>query len=204
MGNDHGTSHFSIVDEHRNAVAMTTTVNTIFGCGVVSQGVLLNSDMDDFSSPNVTNMFGLYPSEANYIQPRKRPLSSMSPTLVFYSGRLFMVLGASGGPKIITATLQSFINHALLGMPLFQAVSAPRLHNQLLYQGQPITVYDHTSVNGVTIELNNLTKQALRKRGQILSPIGYLGTVQAIAIDLENDTLTAVSDIRKMGSPAGY
>merc|ERR1712194_150346 len=117
--------------------------------------------MDDFSSPGLTNGFGLAPSESNYIEPFKRPLSSMAPTIIFRSnaeydkdmdndekddadnlGSLFMVVGASGGPKIITATLQAFLNFGLIGKSLFSSIAAPRIHNQLLYKGEPTTVYE--------------------------------------------------------------
>merc|ERR1719491_1706422 len=107
--------------------------------------------MDDFSSPGRVNYFGLRPSAANYVAPGKRPLSSMAPTMVFRHGegrdptdagdgrdppgRLVLSLGASGGPKIITAVLQTILNAALTGMPLYEAVTAPRVHDQLLYHG---------------------------------------------------------------------
>jgi len=116
--NDHGTTHISIVDKDGNAVTMTATINTYFGSGIVSPstGIIFNSQMDDFSSPNAPNHYGVAPSESNYIMPGKKPLSSISPTLVFmpekdsvdehHLGRLALVFGASGGPKIPTATLQ--------------------------------------------------------------------------------------------------
>ena len=113
---DGGTSHLSVVDAERNAVAMTTTVNTGFGSQIVSStGIVLNNEMDDFSTPGVPNVYGLAPSEANFIRPGKRPLSSMSPTIVLQPGldgaggeapRVRAVVGASGGPRIITAVLQ--------------------------------------------------------------------------------------------------
>jgi len=106
---DRGTTHISVVDGVGNAVALTSTVNTEFGSKFMSPstGILLNNQMDDFSNPGKANFFGLAPSEENYIRPGKRPLSSMSPTFVFGAGgKLRMVVGASGGPKIITATLQ--------------------------------------------------------------------------------------------------
>ena len=110
---DSGTTHLSVVDANRNAVAMTSTINTGFGSKVVSPstGILLNNEMDDFSSPGVPNGYGLAPSEANYIAPGKRPLSSMSPTIVLdKSGAVFAVAGASGGPRIITSTAQVLLN----------------------------------------------------------------------------------------------
>jgi gamma-glutamyltranspeptidase len=135
--NDNGTSHFVIVDKDGNAVSMTTSVNTYFGSNVVSKssGIVLSNTMDDFSNPGRPNYFGLHPSEANYIAPGKKPLSSMSPTMVFRRykesgtgklGNLMLVLGASGGPKIISAVLNVIANHILMGMPLFEAVIRPR------------------------------------------------------------------------------
>ncbi|GMH82870.1 hypothetical protein TL16_g09409 [Triparma laevis f. inornata] len=114
---DHGTAHLSVIDSDQNCVALTTTVNTEFGSGFLSPstGILLNNQMDDFASEGRPNYFGLAPSPLNYPEPFKRPLSSMSPSIVLYKGVPRMVLGASGGPKIITATLQTFLNHALAG-----------------------------------------------------------------------------------------
>eukprot|EP00978_Attheya_sp_CCMP212_P018907 scaffold52289_cov51-Attheya_sp.AAC.2 len=228
--NDHGTTHLSVVDKEFNAVSITSTVNTYFGSNVLSQssGIILNNQMDDFSNPGRPNYFGLRPSESNYVAPHKRPLSSMSPTIIFRSesdsnqctkkninedidgyeqdlGRLFLVLGASGGPKIITSVLQTIINYALLGMPLYESVVHPRVHDQLLYHGQAATTVEACPlIQGPTIVVTNRTKAALRKRGHQLLDIDYAGTVQAVAIDLETSRLSAASDVRKGGSPAGY
>ena len=174
--------------------------------------------MLDFSTPGKSNSFGLRPSESNYIAPGKRPLSSMSPTMIFrpdednghdnpdeHLGRLFMSLGASGGPKIITAVLQVFLNYATLGMPLFESVSNPRIHDQLLYHGRSVTGYDRTPLlQGPMIETSVRTRDALVRRGHELLALDYLGTTQAVAVDFETDRLTAVSDIRKDGTPSGY
>jgi gamma-glutamyltranspeptidase len=137
---DHGTSHFSIVDVDGNAVSMTSSVNTYFGSGIVSEstGIVVNNQMDDFGTPGIPNGFGLAPSESNYIKAGKKPLSSMSPTMIFRTdpkgsfGSLVLVLGASGGPKIITAVAQIFINHIIFGMPLFEATVHARVHDQLI------------------------------------------------------------------------
>ena len=169
--------------------------------------------MDDFGTPGRPNFYGLQPSKSNFIVPGKRPLSSMSPTLIFRRskksdqlGDLMMVLGASGGPKIITAVFQVFFNYAVLGMPLFESISHPRFHNQLLYHNQDVTVYDQSrSVIGkVPINVSARSKEALIRRGQNLLPVDYLGTTQAAVIDLETKRLAASSDIRKGGKPAGY
>ncbi|RYH17440.1 hypothetical protein EON65_28590 [archaeon] len=106
---DHGTSHVSVIDQYGNTVALTTTANTEFGSKVISNstGLLFNNQMDDFSIPNVTNYFGLFPSPYNYPEPKKKPLSSMSPSILLdKKGRVVLVGGASGGPRIITGTAQ--------------------------------------------------------------------------------------------------
>jgi gamma-glutamyltranspeptidase len=139
----------------------------------------------------------------------------MSPTMVFKQdgfsngvnsmGDLFMALGASGGPKIITAVVQVIINHAHLGMPLFEAVVHPRIHDQLLYHSGDVTTMENSVLDqGPIITVQNRTKLALMNRGHLLTDIDYAGTVQAISIDFESKTLTAVSDIRKGGLPCGY
>ena len=125
---DHGTTHVSVVDADRNAVAMTSTINTNFGSKVVSRstGILLNDEMDDFSVPNETNHYGLAPSAANFIAPRRKPLSSMSPTVVLDANqnppRVVAVAGASGGPRIITAVAQVLLNVLARGMSPLEAL----------------------------------------------------------------------------------
>ena len=201
---DHGTSHFSIVDKFGNAVSITTTINTEFGSKVLSPstGVLFNNEMDDFASPGRPNYFGLAPSPLNYPAGHKRPLSSMSPTIIFYKGKVRMVLGASGGPKIITATLQTFLNHALAGQDLFEANSGPRIHEQLMYHGELTCVYsDEVLVGGVELRSKDLVVDSMIKRGHGMEPSGYLGSCQAISVDVDGRT-SAVSDVRKHGAPA--
>ena len=129
------TTHISIIDATGNAVSITTTLNGNFGSKVMVDGggFFLNNEMDDFSAkPGVPNMFGLVGKEANAIQPGKRMLSSMTPTIVEKDGKLFLVLGAPGGSTIITAVLQTFLNVAEYGMELPEAVAAPRFHHQWL------------------------------------------------------------------------
>ncbi len=134
LPNDGGTSHLSVVDGKGNAVALTTTVNTSFGSLFLAHGtgILLNNQMDDFvAKPGVPNAFGLIGREANGIQPGKRPLSSMSPTVVLDGkGRALLVVGGSGGPTIITGTLQVLLNVLAFGMRADEAVRAPRIHHQ--------------------------------------------------------------------------
>ncbi|MBB3392163.1 gamma-glutamyltranspeptidase/glutathione hydrolase [Rhizobium sp. BK275] len=134
------TTHYSVIDDEGNAVAVTYTLNGSFGAGVVAPGtgVLLNNEMDDFTSkPGVPNLYGLVQGEANAIAPKKTPLSSMSPTIVTKDGKPFMVIGSPGGSRIITITLETILNVVDFGMDISQAVNAPRIH----HQWQPDTVY---------------------------------------------------------------
>lgn len=127
------TTHFSIVDAEGNAVSNTTTLNAQYGSKVTvpGTGVLLNNEMDDFTSkPGVANFFGLIQGEANSIEGGKRPLSSMTPTVILRDDELFMVIGSPGGPKIINIVLQVLLNVADHGMNLQEAIEAPRIHHQ--------------------------------------------------------------------------
>ena len=129
------TTHYSVVDKDGNAVAVTYTINGDFGTGQIAgdTGFFLNNEMDDFTSkPGVPNMFGLVQGVANQVEPGKRPLSSMSPTIVLHEGKLFMVTGSPGGSTIISTTLESILNAVTFGMNMQQAVDAPRLHEQWL------------------------------------------------------------------------
>jgi len=129
------TTHFSVVDAQGNAVSNTYTLNFLYGSGVtaVGTGVLLNDEMDDFAAkPGSPNGFGLIQGEANAIGPRKRPLSSMTPTILTRNGKLFLVIGSPGGPTIINTVLQVILNVVDHGMSLSQAIAAPRLHHQWL------------------------------------------------------------------------
>jgi gamma-glutamyltranspeptidase/glutathione hydrolase len=140
FGESKETTHYSIIDNDGNAVAVTYTLNGSFGAGVVAEGtgILLNNEMDDFTQkPGVPNLYGLVQGEANAIQPRKTPLSSMSPTIVTRNGQPFMVIGSPGGSRIITITLEAIVNVIDHGMDIQQAIDAPRIHHQWL----PDTVY---------------------------------------------------------------
>ena len=129
------TTHFSIVDKEGNAVSVTTTLNGAYGSKVYVDeiGVFMNNEMDDFSSkPGTPNMFGLTGSEANSIAPKKRMLSSMTPTIVEKNGELYMVVGTPGGSTIITSVFQTILNVYEHGMEMQAAVDAPRFHHQWL------------------------------------------------------------------------
>jgi gamma-glutamyltranspeptidase len=142
----------------------------------------------------------------------------MSPTMVFDSsnidqadekengfGKLLLVLGASGGPKIISAVLQVILNHIYLGMNIYDSIIHPRVHNQLLYHNAAATGYDLSKLmQGPWIETANRTLTALRKRNHSLFSLDYTGTCQAISINLETNLLNAASDPRKNGQSSGY
>ena len=206
---DHGTTHVSVVDADRNAVAMTSTINTAFGSKVVSRstGILLNNEMDDFSVPNETNHYGLAPSAANFIAPRRRPLSSMSPTVVLDANqnppRVVAVAGASGGPRIITAVAQVLLNVLARGMSPLDAVVAPRVHHQLVPNVVFAESLDGTVGDGAPRRVDAATAAALRKRGHVVEFSSEKTAVaQLIVVDGDTDAVHAVSDARKGGAPA--
>jgi len=191
------TTHFSVVDKWGNAVANTTTLNASYGSGVVvpGSGFLLNNEMDDFSAkPGVPNLFGAIGREANAIAPRKRMLSSMTPTFVFRDGKLWLVLGTPGGTTIFTTVFQVIANRVDFGMSLSDAVAAPRFHHQwppLRKDADPIFVEQPFDA-GAT--------DALRKLGYALQPRGRIGDVHAIEID--GRKAAGVCDPRGIGKPA--
>ncbi len=190
------TTHFSVVDKNGNAVAVTTTLNGSFGSylAVSNAGFLLNNEMDDFSAkPGEPNMFGLTGAEANAIEPGKRMLSSMTPTIVAKNGKVKIVTGAAGGPRIITATLQNILNILLFDMNIQQAVSAPRFHHQWL----PDMLY--IEEHGISPDTQNL----LAKFGHNLSVIENIGRVHTVYVD-EEGLKYGVADSRGDGSTKGY
>ncbi len=129
------TTHISVMDKDGNAVSMTITLNGNYGSGVVSEkyGVALNNEMDDFTTrPGQANMFGLIQGKGNYVQPGKRPLSSMSPTLVEKNGKIILAIGSPGGPKIISSVIQGLYRILAKDMDLDRALQAPRVHHQFL------------------------------------------------------------------------
>lgn len=171
------TVHIATADSVGNWVAITATVNTNFGSKVVvpGTGVILNNQMDDFSAqPGKPNAFGLVGAEANRIEPGKRPLSSMSPTLVTRNSKPVLTLGAAGGPTIITQVVQTLVNHIALNMSLPEAIAAPRVH----HQWRPETLF-------VEKTLDDSLRKALEDKGHQLRQLGDYGTTQAIGLDAE-------------------
>lgn len=196
---DAGTQHISVLDERGLAVALTTTVNTAFGAEVVApaSGVLLNDEMDDFATaPGVPNAFGLVGREANAVAPGKKPLSSMTPTVLLDAqGRVVMVVGASGGPFIISSTLQVISNVLDFKMNPSEAAHAPRMHHQWL----PELLFVDT---GVPRDV----QAALLARGHQVREMPFFSSVQAIVQDPAAGTggwpVQASSDPRKDGEAA--
>lgn len=189
------TTHVAAADIDGNWVAITSTLNTSFGSKVVvpGTGVVLNNQMDDFSAaPGVPNAFGLVGAEANAIAPGKRPLSSMSPTIVLKDNRPVMTLGAAGGPKIINGVLQTIIGHFDLGRSTAEAVAAPRFHQQW----RP----DHIMVERRFPESR---REDLRRRGHKVVPVEHASTLQAITHDGPGKPLIGVSDPRVPSKAAG-
>ncbi len=208
-GSDHegkSTTHFSIVDAQGNAVSMTYTLNDWFGARVTAAGtgILLNDEMDDFSSkPGTPNMFGLVEGPNNAIAAGKRPLSSMAPTIVTKDGKLAMVLGTPGGSHIPTGVLQVMLNLIDHGMTVTEAVDAPRIHAQWL----PDVLFYETDA------LSADTMASLTARGHRLEPMEYENQIAAILVGgpgigkapRGNDHLYGAIDPRlPMGSVAGY
>lgn len=182
------TTHISIVDAAGNAVSITTTLNGNFGSKVIVDGAgfFLNNEMDDFSAkPGVPNMFGLVGKEANAIQPGKRMLSSMTPTIVEQDGQLFLVLGAPGGSTIITAVLQTFLNVVEYGMPLAEAVDAPRFHHQWL---PDVILHEAKALTGGV-------KDSLTNKGYRLREVEYMAVIKAV-MRHPDGSLTAAADSR--------
>jgi len=188
------TTHFNVIDAEGNAVALTYTINNSYGSGVTVPGLgfLLNNEMDDFAAaPGKANMFGLIQGEANAIAPAKRPLSAMTPTIVTKNGRLALVLGAPGGPRIISGVLQVMLNVLDFGMNVQQAVDQPRLHHQWM----PDTLYLERGFSPDTRAL-------LEKRGHKLADTSSVGSVEAIAVT--GGWLEGAQNGRSAGKAAGY
>ncbi|SIS81093.1 gamma-glutamyltransferase 1 Threonine peptidase. MEROPS family T03 [Neptunomonas antarctica] len=190
------TTHFSIVDKWGNAVSNTYTINFSYGSGIVvpGAGFILNNEMDDFSSkPGVPNGYGLIGGDANKIEPEKRMLSSMSPTIVKKDDKNFMITGSPGGSRIITTTLQVIMNVIDHGMNIQSAVAASRIHHQWL--PDEIRIEEGISPD---------TKTLLEGMGHTLHTKSSMGAIQSIMIG-EDGTLYGAADPRRSTSSAqGY
>jgi len=192
------TTHYSVVDKWGNCVSVTTTINGGFGSYVAVDGAgfLLNNEMDDFSAkPGVPNMFGALGNIANEIQPAKRMLSSMTPTIVAKDGKPFMVIGTPGGTTIITTVMQVICNVIDFDMNIQQAIDAPRIHHQW---SPDLTYFEHRGLSPDTI-----TK--LESMGHTLSERrSGSGLAEGIIIDTERGVLFGASDPRGYGLAIGY
>jgi len=190
------TTHFSVVDKQGNAVAVTYTLNTYFGSGIVAgkSGILMNNEMDDFSAkPGTPNVYGLVGGEANAVQPAKRPLSSMSPTIVAKGGKTWLVTGSPGGSRIITTVLQMVVNSIDFGMNVAEATNAPRFHHQWL----PDQLRVEKGFSPDTLRL-------LEAKGQHVKVLPSMGSTQSIMIGPDG-MLYGASDPRSIDDlSAGY
>lgn len=189
------TTHFSVVDKDGNAVSNTYTLNFSYGVGMTADGtgVLLNNELDDFSAkPGVPNAYGLIGGTANAVEGGKRPLSSMSPTLVFKDGTFFLATGSPGGSRIITTTLQIIMNIVDHKMSIAEATAAPRVHNQWL----PDEIRIEEGLSPDTIKL-------LEAKGHKVEVKNAMGSTQSIM--KVGDVLAGASDPRRPGAlTAGY
>jgi gamma-glutamyltranspeptidase/glutathione hydrolase len=189
------TTHFSVVDSFGNAVSNTYTLNFSYGLGLVAEGtgILLNNELDDFAvKPDAPNAYGLIGYEANAPGPGKRPLSSMTPTIVLKDGKPFLVTGSPGGSRIITTVLQVVVDVIDRGMDIASAVSAPRLHNQWL----PDRVFVEPGVSPDVIA-------ALQARGDTVVPTRPFTSAMSIVITPEG--FVGAADPRTRGALAvGY
>jgi gamma-glutamyltranspeptidase / glutathione hydrolase len=181
-----GTTHLSVLDRFGNAVACTLSVNTRFGSKILvpKTGIVLNNEIDDFAIYPSGNVYGLVGNEANALQPKKRPLSSMTPTIILQGERPELIVGAAGGPRIISATLQTILNVLDFHMPVKEAVEAPRIHHQWIPE----------EIN-VEAKLAPEAKKSLERRGHSVKERTGLGVVQAILA--KRSKLAGAVDSRK-------
>ena len=190
------TTHYSVVDADGNAVAVTTTLNESFGSGVTVEGLgfLLNNEMDDFTAkPGVPNTYGLIQGSANAIGPGKRSLSAMAPTIVLKDGKPFLVLGAEGGPRIITTVANILMDVVDYRMNLQEAMNATRFHHQWL----PDEVYVERGTSPDTAVL-------LQQMGHHVVTEDYWSDGECVAIDLKTGERLGASDVRNNGKAVGY
>lgn len=195
------TTHYSVYDSYGNAVSTTTTINSLFGSGIIVEGAgfFLNNEMDDFSSkPGVQNQFGLLGAEANSIQPGKRMLSSMTPAIILKDQKPYMILGSPGGSTIITVVLQVVLNCIDFDMNIRQAIEEPRIHHQWV----PDSIYYEQKA------LTDDVRKGLTKMGYHFIDVGadkrILGIVEGIMVDNRNKIIYGADDTRGGGLAIGY
>ncbi len=191
------TTYYSVIDKDGNMVSVTTTLNNTYGSYVVIDGAgfFMNDEMDDFSTkPGVPNMFGLTGGDANAIQPNKRMLSSMTPTIILKNGNPFMILGSPGGGKIITTVFETILNVIDFKMALDSAIDKPRFH----HQWQPDYVEFEKGA------LDDDVIQKLKEKGYQFKQVSDYGSVNGILIDWETHTYYGHSDRRGYGKAIGY
>jgi gamma-glutamyltranspeptidase/glutathione hydrolase len=191
------TTHYSVVDAQGDAVAVTTTLNDSFGSAVTAGklGFLLNDEMDDFTSkPGVPNGYGLIQGEANAIAAGKRPLSAMAPTIVLKDGKLFMVLGSPGGPRIISTVANILMGVIDYGLDIQQAVNAPRFHHQ----------WEPDEIDIEKIGISPDTIKLLQARGHKIKTETYWSDGECIAVDPKTGDLLGAPDGRGGGKAVGY
>ncbi len=192
------TTQFTVLDADGNALSLTVTLNGSFGSGVVSgrYGIALNNEMDDFTTrPDEPNAYGLLQGYGNRVQPGKRPLSSMSPTLVARDGKIVMALGAAGGPRIISSVIQTIYRVLVTGLDIDRAVQFPRVHQQFL----PHRLYlDEFKFSPEIVE-------SLQRRGHetVEQPPAYLGRIKAVRLN-DRNYLEAAYDNRSEGAVGGF
>jgi gamma-glutamyltranspeptidase/glutathione hydrolase len=188
----HGTSHIVAADASGMAISLTTTINLLFGSQLMvpETGVIMNNEMNDFSIPGSSDAFGYLPSPSNYIRPGKKPMSSITPTIVeFPDGSLYYVIGAAGGSRIITATIQNLIHVLDRNMTVPEALAQPRLHDQLI-PNQAFFEYAY----------NNETVAFMKSRGHNVTFIGYgMSSAQGLR-RLSNGTFEAAGEPRQRNS----
>jgi gamma-glutamyltranspeptidase/glutathione hydrolase len=198
------TTHYSVVDPEGNAVAVTTTLNDDFGSRVTAQGLgfLLNDEMDDFASkPGTPNLYGLVQGPANAIGPGKRPLSSMTPTIVLQDGKLFLVLGSPGGARIITTVANILIGVVDYGMNIQESVNAPRFHNQWLPDVSNVEQWFSPDTVRILGQMGHKIEFG-ENDGEEWHP--YWSDGECIEVDLKTGERLGASDWRNNGKAVGY
>ena len=204
----HQTTHFTIVDKSGNVVANTYTLNDSFGNKITVEGAgfLLNNEMDDFApKPGTPNFYGLIQGPANAVAAQKRPLSSMTPTIILKNGKLWFALGSPGGPTIINTVTQVMINIIDHGMNLQQAIDYPRVHHQWM----PDEIrYEPYGLSPDVIkrlkEMGHKFRETRYIMGYKFASPRYMGDVEAIMIEDQTGVRLGASDLRRDGHSIGY